>query len=187
MASGARPRQRPKSAASPPWSSSRQGEIDFPLRRTYEAMVHCMDSGVGNISAALRARGMWATTLVVMSSDNGGREDAQFGGNNWPLRGMKFTDFEGGTRVAAFVSGGAVPGARRGTAERGLMHICDWYCTFAALAGVDPADAKARGGPVPPVDQLVERGLHPVGGQRPVGLPGPLEGPGRSYAPQSAA
>ena len=28
--------------------------IDFPLRRTYEGMAHCMDSGIGNITAALR-------------------------------------------------------------------------------------------------------------------------------------
>ena len=40
-----------------------EGEIDFPLRRTYEAMVHTMDSGIGNITQALRARDMWETTL----------------------------------------------------------------------------------------------------------------------------
>ena len=131
-----------------------EGAIDWPLRRTYEAMVHTMDSGVGNITAALRARGMWSTTLIVMSSDNGGREDNEFGGNNWPLRGMKFTDYEGGTRVAAFASGGVVPPTRRGAVEAGLMHIADWYCTFSLLGGVDPTDRKAAGGPVPPVDCL---------------------------------
>jgi len=76
--------------------------------------VHTMDSGIGNITAALRQRQMWSTTLIVMSSDNGGREDKEFGGNNWPLRGMKFSDFEGGVRVAAFASGGVIPKARRG-------------------------------------------------------------------------
>ena len=35
--------------------------------------------------------------------------------------------------------------------------------------------------------QLVERALHPVGGQRLVRLPGPSEGSGRACAPQSAA
>lgn len=45
--------------------------------------VHTMDSGIGNITAALRQRQMWSTTLIVMSSDNGGREDKEFGGNNW--------------------------------------------------------------------------------------------------------
>lgn len=116
--------------------------------------VHTMDSGIGNITAALRQRQMWSTTLIVMSSDNGGREDKEFGGNNWPLRGMKFSDFEGGVRVAAFASGGVIPKARRGAVEPGLMHITDWYCTFSLFAGVNPIDTKAIGSPVPPVDCL---------------------------------
>jgi arylsulfatase B len=63
---------------------------------------------------------------VVFSSDNGGREDATFGGNNFPLRGMKFTDFEGGTRVAAWASGGVIPANLRGSTTQHLIHICDW-------------------------------------------------------------
>ena len=59
--------------------------------------------------------GRFNTTFVVFSADNGGREDGIFGGNNYPLRGMKFTDFEGGTRVSSWVSGGVVPVAQRGT------------------------------------------------------------------------
>ena len=42
-------------------------------------------------------------------------EDGGFGGNNYPLRGMKFTDFDGGTRVAAFASGDrTAPAPHRG-------------------------------------------------------------------------
>ena len=37
--------------------------------------------------------------LVIFSSDNGGPADHA---NNWPLRGSKGSDFEGGTRVCAF-------------------------------------------------------------------------------------
>ena len=40
----------------------------------------------------------------------------------------------------AFVAGGLVPTALRGTVNDMLLHITDWYPTFAALAGVDPAD-----------------------------------------------
>jgi hypothetical protein len=43
------------------------------------------------VTAALSSKGMWEKTIVVFSSDNGGREDANFGGNNYPLRGMKFS------------------------------------------------------------------------------------------------
>ena len=34
------------------------------------------------VTGALTANAMWAQTLLVFSSDNGGREDAQFGGKN---------------------------------------------------------------------------------------------------------
>eukprot|EP01052_Picozoa_sp_SAG31_P080310 SAG31_NODE_40093_length_283_cov_0.842391_1_plen_62_part_01 len=27
--------------------------LDWPLRRTYEGMVHCLDSAIGNVTAAL--------------------------------------------------------------------------------------------------------------------------------------
>lgn len=34
--------------------------------------VSAVDEALGNVTAALRARGMWASTLFVFSSDNGG-------------------------------------------------------------------------------------------------------------------
>jgi len=73
------------------------GAIDWPLRRTFEGMMHCVDSAIGNVTAALSAKGMWEKSLVVFSSDNGGREDANFGGNNYPLRGtFKMTQYNMG-------------------------------------------------------------------------------------------
>ena len=128
--------------------------INYPLRQVYEGMAHFMDRDVGLFVDALKAAGKWNTTLVVFSSDNGGREDAGFGGNNFPLRGMKFTDFEGGTRVSAFASGGVIPSNVRGTTVSQLMHICDWFGTFAFLAGVDPFDHKAAANKVPETDSV---------------------------------
>ena len=72
-------------------SNDTTGAIEWPLRRTFEGMMHCVDSAIGNVTAALSSKGMWEKTIVVFSSDNGGREDANFGGNNYPLRGMKFS------------------------------------------------------------------------------------------------
>ena len=63
--------------------------------------------------AALKDGGLWENTLVIFSSDNGGPADHA---NNWPLRGSKGSDFEGGVRVAAFLSGGWLAGARRAAA-----------------------------------------------------------------------
>eukprot|EP00656_Telonema_subtile_P050320 TRINITY_DN6488_c0_g1_i1.p1 TRINITY_DN6488_c0_g1~~TRINITY_DN6488_c0_g1_i1.p1 ORF type:complete len:320 (-),score=72.22 TRINITY_DN6488_c0_g1_i1:158-1117(-) len=126
--------------------------IDYPLRRTYEGMVHALDSGIENVTNALKAKGMYNNTLIVFSSDNGGRQDGEFGGNNYPLRGQKFTDFEGGVRVAAFASGGALPTAVRGsTHSTGLMHIADLYTTMCAVAGCDPTDNAAD---VPPPESF---------------------------------
>lgn len=50
-------------------------------------------------------------------------------------------------RVSAFVSGGLVPEALRGTTSGVRMHIVDWYPTFCKLAGVDPNDDST----VPPL------------------------------------
>eukprot|EP00036_Acanthoecidae_sp_10tr_P015081 CAMPEP_0206295298 /NCGR_PEP_ID=MMETSP0106_2-20121207/5093_1 /ASSEMBLY_ACC=CAM_ASM_000206 /TAXON_ID=81532 /ORGANISM="Acanthoeca-like sp., Strain 10tr" /LENGTH=580 /DNA_ID=CAMNT_0053725945 /DNA_START=6 /DNA_END=1748 /DNA_ORIENTATION=+ len=124
----------------------------FPLRQVFEGMAHFMDSHIGTIVDALKAKNMFDKTLIVFSSDNGGREDKGFGGNNYPLRGMKFTDFEGGTRVAAWASGGVIPQSMRGTSVSHLIHICDWYGTFAYLAGVDPVDHAAAAAALPPID-----------------------------------
>jgi hypothetical protein len=40
-----------------------------------------------------------------------------------PLRGSKGSDFEGGTRVCAFLNGGFLATALRGTKITGMMHI----------------------------------------------------------------
>jgi len=64
----------------------------------------------------------------------------------------RFKDFEGGTRVMAWASGGLIPASQRGTTLTGLIHICDWYHTFAVLAGLDPVDHKAAAHGLPPTD-----------------------------------
>merc|ERR1719450_316605 len=98
-----------------------------------------MDEGIGNVTAALRKKGMWENTLLIFTSDNGG---ASFG-NNYPLRGGKYSPFEGGVRVLTFMSGGFLPAKAAGTTFDGLVHISDWYPTLCALAGVDGTDNPA--------------------------------------------
>ena len=74
------------------------------------------------------------------------------GCNNTPLRGSKYSPWEGGVRVAAFVSGGYLPESRRGQKEYGMIHIADWYTTFCDMIGVDPTDHKAAEYGLPPID-----------------------------------
>ena len=123
-------------------------------RHTVEAMAAVLDEGIANMTSALKAvPGLWARTLIVVSSDNGGPVNAAQGsGNNYPLRGGKHTDFEGGVRLLAFVGGGVVPLQRRGSNFGGLIHLADWYVTFCALWGVDPYDERAHSVGLPPVD-----------------------------------
>jgi arylsulfatase B len=62
-----------------------------------------------------------------------------------------------GVRADAFVNGGLLPAAVRGTKLAGAksyVHLCDWYATFCGLAGVDPHDALAEKNRLPPVDSL---------------------------------
>lgn len=133
----------------------RHPELEYKCRQQYHAMVMVMDEVIGNVTDALKRRGMWDNTLVVMSSDNGGAiEVEESAATNWPLRGGKYSLFEGGIRVAAFVSGGLVPQQLRGSVNNGMIHVADWYSTFAGLAGVDPTDTLAAASGLPPIDSL---------------------------------
>lgn len=130
--------------------------IQNTQRRHLHAMVNYMDEELGEVIALLKERGIWDNAVVVFHSDNGGEIifDAQCGGNNWPLRGGKFSNFEGGIRVNAFVTGGMVPEARRGAKLDGYATGWDWYATYAALAGVDPTDHKAAAAGLPAHDSI---------------------------------
>ena len=81
------------------------------------------------------------------------------GGNNWPLRGGTFSNWEGGIRVVGLVSGGALPAARRGTKTSALVTSWDWYATYCTIAGADPADSKAAAAKLPPVDSISQWGF----------------------------
>ena len=137
--------------------------IDVPVRRYYAAMTNFIDDQVGLVVAALKAKGLWSSLLFVFSSDNGGplamSADPQglegvSGANNFPLRGGKMSNTEGGVRVNAFAAGGLIPAAMRGNRSAAFCAIEDWYTTFCALAGVDPADERAAAAGLPPVDGL---------------------------------
>ena len=128
--------------------------IDNQLRQVYHAMVNYLDDVVGELIETLKTKGLWDNMLFVVSSDNGGPVHTGAGANNYPLKGGKLTDWQGGVRVNAFVSGGYLPEDRRGKMSEGYIHIADWYATFCALAGVDPTDKQAAKANLPPIDSL---------------------------------
>ena len=88
----------------------------------FAVKVSFVDAAVANLTAAIRAKpGMWANTLLVWTNDNG--SPVSVGGSNHPLRGGKGSNWEGGTRVPAFVQGGRLPDKMRGTTHGGLIAI----------------------------------------------------------------
>jgi arylsulfatase I/J len=134
------------------------GVADYDHRRTtYQGMVGFMDEVIGNITAALHTKQMYDQTILVYSSDNGGPSwtaSHHLAASNWPLRGSKDTDLEGGVRVGAFISGGFVQThaqANVGRSLGGIVHIADWFSTLCALAGVSPVDGRAARAGLPSV------------------------------------
>ena len=109
------------------------------LKNVFSAMVSAVDEAVLNITTALKEEGMWNNTLVVWMTDNG--SPVQVAGSNHPLRGGKGTNWEGGVRVPAFVTGGYLPAAARGRTLHGLFHVADIYATFEHLAGLTPGSS----------------------------------------------
>ena len=129
-------------------------------------MLSASDEWTGRIIQTLKDKGMWQDTAVFYSSDNGGDGLA----SNWPLRGSKHTNWEGGMRASAFLSGGLVPPASRGTESKVVSHIADWYTTLCMLAhrgdGDEAAAASCQDDPpqapaaVDPNDACIEDPMH---------------------------
>lgn len=114
--------------------SDMYSKVHIESRRTYLGMVTAMDEAIGNITKALKTKGMFNDTLIIFTADNGGW--ITFAGNNYPLRGGKATVFEGGTRATAFVSGAGIQ--KSNYVYPGMIHAVDWMPTVLRAAGGTP-------------------------------------------------
>lgn len=133
----------------------RYQQIEDPTRRTYAAMIACLDDEIGKVIAALDKKGLRDNTLILFHSDNGGTRNAKFAGqmadlskiklpcDNGPYREGKGTLFEGGSRVVACANW---PGHIKPQTVDGIIHAVDLYPTFAALAGASTAKSKPLDG-----------------------------------------
>jgi arylsulfatase A-like enzyme len=116
----------------PPEYLDRYKDISSKQRRTYAAMVSCLDDAMSRVLAALEKRGLRDNTLVLFCSDNGGPVNQ--GANNGTLRGAKGGLYEGGVRVPAWA---VWPGKlKAGAVVKEPLHMVDWYPTLLTLAGV---------------------------------------------------
>lgn len=101
-----------------------------------------VDWSVGQIMATVRELGLDKNTMVIFTSDNG--SVCKEGGSNAPLRGAKFTTWEGGVRVPAIFwwPEKILPGV---TTDAVLSEL-DILPTVVKLAGGSaPADRKIDG------------------------------------------
>jgi arylsulfatase B len=134
----------------------RYKNIEEPTRRTYAAMVTCMDDQVGRVVDALDKKKLRDNTLIIFQSDNGGTRNAMFSGvmadmskikipcDNGPYREGKGTLYEGGTRVCALANWpGHIPA---GVTVKEMIHVVDIYPTLAKLAGASTTKCKPLDG-----------------------------------------
>lgn len=108
-----------------------------------------LDWLVGEVLAHLKTLGLSENTIVVFSSDNGpiltdgylDRADELNGAHRpaGPLRGGKYSLFDGGTRVPTLVW---APGRAQPAVSEALLSQVDFLASFTHLAGVPLADGE---------------------------------------------
>lgn len=95
----------------------------------YAAMVHHMDENVGRLMQALDDLKLRENTIVVFTSDNGGKNSVT---SNAPLRGAKHNLYEGGIRVPTVIR---FPGQIRPGSHSDVPLISDdFYPTLLEMA-----------------------------------------------------
>jgi len=71
-------------------------------REQYLGQLHFLDTEIGKVRARLKANGLLENTMIILISDNGGSTPIY--ANNTPLKGSKYTLYEGGIRVPLMIS-----------------------------------------------------------------------------------
>ena len=119
------------------------GRVKSDTYKVMSAMVTELDDGMARVLAALKAKGMLETSVIIVTADNGGPLDHSY---NWPLRGGKHTYWEGGLNVEAFVWSPLLPTTVAGTEWSGIAHTSDWQATIVeGIFGFPPADPSDSG------------------------------------------
>lgn len=108
----------------------------FDMRAAFGACISELDDATGALVQSLKLVDLYDNTVLIFASDNGGVPGYWGGGSNWPLRGGKFTVYEGGVRVPAFVHSPLLPHKTRGTSYDSIFHIIDMLPTILHLGGV---------------------------------------------------
>ncbi|GAA2071525.1 arylsulfatase [Actinomadura alba] len=135
-------------------SDAPYSDEDWPQgERNHAAQITRTDAEIGRVLTRLDELGLAEDTLVLVTSDNGPHEaganydhvgstlphDPEFFDSNGPLRGIKFTVYEGGIRVPLIVRFPAslrgADGPAPGSAVRHPVAVWDLLPTLAEVAG----------------------------------------------------
>lgn len=111
--------------------------IKDPERRAYYAKIKALDAAVGTFLKHLETLKLNRQTLLIFAGSNGGL--ALKAGDNAPLKGGKYTPFEGGINVPLLMQWeGSLP---RGLVYQNLVSLSDIFSTaFAAAHGRSQLD-----------------------------------------------
>jgi arylsulfatase A-like enzyme len=138
----------PFSAPHVPYQAQRQyydgfAEVEDETRRVYRAMIRNLDDAVGRITDKIDELGLERDTLIIFASDNGGARHTG-ATDNAPLKGGKFTNFEGGLNIPFMLRwDGALPEGDRCSQPVSLMDV---FATAAAASSVPlPTDRPYDG------------------------------------------
>ena len=122
------------------------------IRGPYGDAVEELDWSLGEILKELKRLRLDEDTLVIYLSDNGPEvgHSARYVGSAAPLRGAKYSNWEGGVRVPAIMRWpGKVP---ESTLSDALVTSMDLYPTLVALAGASlPTGVKLDGKDISPI------------------------------------
>lgn len=110
-------------------------------RRNFAGMVAALDESIGKVFRALNETGQLDNTIIFFSNDNGGASGNGRGsfidhsiGSNYPLKGAKYTLWEGGVRGTSFIWTSQL---KRPYISNHLIHLVDVLPTLFAAAGGD--------------------------------------------------
>ncbi len=103
----------------------------------YAAMTESLDAAVGRVRAKLDELGLSERTIVIFTSDNGGRVPTT---SNVPLRLGKASAYEGGVRVPLIVHWPGV--TRAGSVSDAPVITMDLFPTVVEMAGLPATAAR---------------------------------------------
>jgi arylsulfatase A-like enzyme len=118
-------------------------EVEDETRRVYRAMIKNLDDAVGRIIEKIGELGLERETLIIFASDNGGALHTG-ATDNAPLKGGKFTNFDGGLNIPFMLRWeGVLP---EGSRYRRPVSLMDVFATTTAAASVPlPSDRRYDG------------------------------------------